>query len=443
MNRPSPSKIAYPRRQRRAIGAAVLWAITFPIVFAAIGKLVGQLAGMPPGPPTWLAPALLGGIGLGAAIAALVHRASKGRPGTMRRDGDALVVERAGTTRSVPMSEVDSGWTSKQPDGTDRVGVTLRGGETIHLDLPGGEGQSKLEELGLDASKRRLRLSLWSGFESVLMGFAGAVLGGLAWLPLGGIGGDVLSRLDAADLAAPLALATLVPMMVLGVLVMRRAEPEVTIGSDGVGVAGGSLRAKRRFYPFERIAGVDVTRGVNARNLPDVVVRLKLVGAGGGADDVEIARLLSSPSTDTLVETLVRRVHEAMAARAAAPEAEASGLLDGMGEGIGPWIASLRKLASVGDGYRAVALGRDRLVALVDDARAAARSRIAAAVVLAEQGDTEGLSRVRVAADACASPRVRVALERVADGSIDEQAIAEAIEDEEAASAERAVPVRA
>lgn len=414
--------------------------MAFPIVFTAIGKLVGQFMHLPKGPPSWLGAALLGGIAFGAVAATAVHRLAAARRGTIRREGEALVVERAGTTRTVPMSEVDTGWTSKgHAAPVDQVGVTLRSGETIIAEVPAGEGPAKLEELGLDASKRRLQLPLWTGLESVLMGFAGSVLGLLAWLPLGGLGGDLLNRLDAADLSAPLTFATLVPMMVLGALAMRRVKPEVTIGSDGVIVAGGSIRAKKRFYPLDKVASVDVVRAPNARNQTLTVVKLRMVDGS----DADIASFLSTARTEALADTLANRVREAIAARDAAPAAEASSLLDDVGESVGAWLGSLRKLATQGDGYRSTALTRDRLVALVDDARAALRSRIGAAVLLAEKADAEGLARVRVAADACAAPRVRLALEKVADGAIDQAAIEAALAEEEADSAERAIEVSA
>lgn len=435
-----PSTIAYPRRQRRAIGAAVLWTLAFPIVFTAIGKLVGQLMHLPKGPPSWLGAALLGGIGFGAVAATVAHRLAAARRGTIRREGDALVVERAGATRTIPMSDVDTGWTSKSHAAPgDQVGVTLRGGETIIAEVPAGEGNAKLEELGLDASKRRLHLTLWSGLESVLMGFAGSILGLLAWLPLGGLGGDVLTRLGATDLNAPLVFATLVPMMVLGALAMRRVKPEVTIGSDGVIVAGGSIRANKRYYPLDKVAGVEIVRAANARNQTQTVVKLRMIDGS----DADIATFLSTARTEALADTLANRVREAMAARDAAPVAEASSLLDDVGGGVGAWLGSLRELAAQGDGYRSTALTRDRLVALVDDGRAALRRRIGAAVMLAEKGDAEGLARVRIAADASASPRVRIALEKVAERAIDEASIEEALAEAEAGSAERAVQMSA
>lgn len=434
--------VRYPRRQGRAIVGGVLWTILFPIAFAAAGKLIGELMGSSGGPPSWLWAAIGSGWLTGWAISAFGFAAAGARPGTLRREGDRIIVDRRIAAQTIPMSEVDTGWTTKHPKGdVDRVGITLRSGETLVADVPAGEGQAKLAELGLDASKRRLQLSLWSTVESVLMGVAGGVLGMLAWLPLGGITADVLKRMGATDLDGPLVLATLLPMILLGALVMRRAKPVVTVGSDGVIVAGGSIRAKKRFYPLDRVASVDLTRGANARKVPETIVWLRMKDGS----DAEIARFLSNARTEELAETIAGRVREAMAARDALPAAEASSLLDGIGDGVGAWLGSLKKLAAKGDGYRAAALTRDRLVGLVDDARAAVRTRIGAAVMLAEQGDTEGLARVRIAADACASPRVRVALEKVADRAIDEAAIADAIADEEAdaPSAERAIPVHA
>lgn len=429
--------VRYPRRQTRAIAGGILWTLLFPIAFASIGKLVGMIFHMPHGPPTWLGEVLLGGVGVGLVTAALVYRAARAARGSVRREGDKILVERAGRTREIPLERVDSGWISKEPPSADRLGLSLVGGELIDVTLPTGTGAATLEALGLDASKRRLHVSIWRTAESVLMTFAGAVLGLLAWAPVAGIGADVLGPARVASpMGTAMAFATLIPMMIGGAALLRRTRPEVTIGSDGVRVTGGSIRKNERFYPLDRIVDVHVApirpqRG-NSREM-GVLLELRKGERGEQRETVTIASFVPvSEKTPPFAEVIEARIREAMAARDAAAPAEASALLDVTSGGVGAWIASLRKLAGRTDGYRAGALTKDRLLELVGDVRAKMSHRIGAAVVLAERGDPDGLERVRIAADASASPRVRVALETVANRSLDEEAIAEAIHDEAA-----------
>jgi hypothetical protein len=58
---------------------------------------------------------------------------------------------------------------------------------------------------------------------------------------------------------------------------------------------------------------------------------------------------------------------------------------------------------------------------------ASAERRIGAALALAATGDDAQRERVRIAASACASPRMRIALERIAGGDADDQAVDEAL----------------
>ena len=85
--------------------------------------------------------------------------------------------------------------------------------------------------------------------------------------------------------------------------------------------------------------------------------------------------------------------------------------------------------------YRETPLTRDQLLAVLESAAAPAERRLAAAVSLSVAGDTEIAARIRVAAQACARPRVRVALTGVAEGEIDDAAIAAALAEDEASRA--------
>ncbi len=84
------------------------------------------------------------------------------------------------------------------------------------------------------------------------------------------------------------------------------------------------------------------------------------------------------------------------------------------------WLGDLRSLATRDD-YRHASVDPDELRAIVEDPAAPAEARVGAAVVLASPHAVEERSRIGVASEACAEPRLRVALRRIAEGSEGEE----------------------
>jgi hypothetical protein len=81
------------------------------------------------------------------------------------------------------------------------------------------------------------------------------------------------------------------------------------------------------------------------------------------------------------------------------------------------WVRDVVSAADVNASYRTPAVPPDELWRIVEDATAPATARAGAAVALRGGLDDEGKERLRATADACAAPRLRVALETVASGS--------------------------
>jgi hypothetical protein len=81
------------------------------------------------------------------------------------------------------------------------------------------------------------------------------------------------------------------------------------------------------------------------------------------------------------------------------------------------WMAALRAIGTGANAtLRTAPVPRDRLMRIVEDPTQAAAARAAAAVALAGGLDEEGRTRLRVAAEAIAAPKLRVAVEKVAEG---------------------------
>jgi hypothetical protein len=86
------------------------------------------------------------------------------------------------------------------------------------------------------------------------------------------------------------------------------------------------------------------------------------------------------------------------------------------GPDVRAWLARLRSFARPGP-YRAAGAADDLLWRVIDDPGAAESERAAAALVLGADATQDERSRLRRVAARTASPRVRVAIERVAEGA--------------------------
>jgi hypothetical protein len=90
------------------------------------------------------------------------------------------------------------------------------------------------------------------------------------------------------------------------------------------------------------------------------------------------------------------------------------------------WVRALRELGA-GSDYRAARMPKDALWATLEDPAATVEARAAAAVALSHDLDSRERERLRVAADGCAEPRVRVAASLAAEDA-EEEALADALD---------------
>ena len=82
------------------------------------------------------------------------------------------------------------------------------------------------------------------------------------------------------------------------------------------------------------------------------------------------------------------------------------------------WLRELRALRTHATHYRSTAVTDDALWSVVEDPRIDPAARAGAAAALADSPDAA--ARIRVAAESTASPRLRVALARIAEAPGDE-----------------------
>jgi hypothetical protein len=193
----------------------------------------------------------------------------------------------------------------------------------------------------------------------------------------------------------------------------------VSVGADGVRIR--HLLQRARFVPFSVIEEA-LTDGRD--------ITLRLVGgeeivmhhpAGRGFKPLAFAD--RADEGRKLVERIKAQVEAHRASTAADPAVFARS-----GRETAQWVREVVGAADVNASYRTPAVPPDELWRIVEDAAAPATARAGAAVALRGALDEEGRVRLRATADACAAPRLRVALETVASGDEDEAGLCGALE---------------
>jgi hypothetical protein len=179
----------------------------------------------------------------------------------------------------------------------------------------------------------------------------------------------------------------------LGGAAAFRGASKVAIGVDGVLVRGTS---RTRFFAYRDLDAARVEAGdLELVRKDKVVLRLQLHGEDAPRRAAVLERIRAA----------IDLVKEGRGAASAQLVSAAS-------------HAELVRAAGGAADYRGAALTREQLWALVEGPEVAAAERTAAAAALAKSGDDGERARLRVAAEHCAAPEVRVALARLAEGDV-------------------------
>lgn len=184
----------------------------------------------------------------------------------------------------------------------------------------------------------------------------------------------------------------------------------VTVGLDGIEVAWPFLE-RRRFVPYACI--------VEVRDDPSSVILLLDDGRR-----YEVVTGSRNGSTDAH-RALLERIADARDAWASSERAESLALLARAGRPTRAWVTELRALSEAsGSEYRSASLPTEALVRIAIDPKESEEMRIGAALALRGARDVGAERQIRDAAEASASPRVRVALE-VATLDLDDDEVVE------------------
>jgi hypothetical protein len=191
--------------------------------------------------------------------------------------------------------------------------------------------------------------------------------------------------------------------------------------SSGTGADG--IIVRRRFIPYASI------RRRSRRYIEPGGEHLVLHLDSGE----EVVFRVSAIHEEARAALLARLDTEIAAYREAARQAVLAALDRGE-QSLSDWRKALGRLTTASDGYRSASVALADVQETLDNVAAPAERRIGAAIALAGAGDPDAPERIRVAAEACAEPRLRIALTSIAAGEADDDAVEEALQ----ASRERA-----
>jgi hypothetical protein len=380
-------------RKVRAASLALL-GLSIPIVavLAALapdgGQALANLAGAIIVAP-WISVAVGLFVGLGQW-----HR------GEVVASPDGVRFEAGSAKRELARARIAAARVDPVRDGLCRLTLEHDGGDVDEVELASpDEARRIIDAAALDAQHKRATFALSDGFFPRLMHGLGF------WLALTMLPVVLTAAFFGAAPSAGVGVLTAFAAPFLAYALSRwTTSTRVTVGVDGV---LHERRLTRRFHPMEGLASVDTAHG-------DV----ELAYADGRRERMAV------PGASVAVAS---RIREGLAAsKAAGGEQVPAEVLARGGRTIADWRAAIRSLVGEDRGYRVAALEPEHLARVLEDPGAPAEHRIGAALALAA-GDDASRARVRVAAETCAEPKLRVALESTLDDAVDETAVEDAM----------------
>lgn len=271
------------------------------------------------------------------------------------------------------------------------------------------EALEMLWALGLDPGSKRAEFNASSPLYATLGRNLLFIFGMM------GVGFLLALLLTALGARAPV-----IPLLVLPMFFGGMLPSKIAVGVDGVLVR---WLWQKKFIPMAQIASV-------ARGADDRIVRLQLVD---GREEILYTSMrrrgsFASKWASQHRDAVLARIGEAMMAyRARGTGADVSALVRRGSRTRTEWLEALRKLRESEGGYRDTVVRDDDLWRVLEDPSAPEDARGGAAMLLRRSLDDAGKARVRVAADATASPKLRVALDAAAGDEADEE-LREALE---------------
>ncbi len=364
------------RRAARWLGTAGYLCLTVPLWLLLAPELLGINEQWM---PLWLL--AISGLALGVLswvclVVGWMYARARWAPTELTVRSDALILHTLQRAVVVPRDSVVGGTRRGALGGFE---LHLRGGDHLVGDASPDDTARLLAELSLDAPRRAVTLGTTT---AVTPAFRAAWIFAALAVATGGL-------LHASP---PRTGLLLVNTLVAWLLAVATLGPTVTVGVDGLRIRQLGVEL---FIAWSEV--VDVTK--------TGALRLTLTSG----EEVSLGR------SNAAVETLRVRIDEARdAAATSGPMAAAAR----GGRSVEQWRKAMDTLLE-GTGYRDGAVSEDALVGALRGG-AVGDERVGAALALVAINRERHVTGVRVAAEAVADERVRVALEQIADGVADD-----------------------
>ena len=323
-----------------------------------------------------------------------------------------------GDAAPVAASEIAEAKVSPRVTGDSMVLLVFRSGGERWLTMRSLHAKAMLESLGVGAGERRASFSLILPFRTRFAALALAL--GVPWMLL--IAWSVSPAVALMSFVVSIA-----PFCAFLAWLVGFVRGRHVVGADGFSVR---WLGRERFRPFSDVSAVRVetARLTFSRGARGTIVELtsgkQLLLRARDAPIVEEdrgaeARAMRAHLTEAFERSRSRRATgSAGAGQGESPHVTA--LLAGDGLRGAEWLARLDALMREGAGrYRIAAPSPELLARVATDVASSRKTRIGAAAALVRI-DEEGRSTVRVAADACADPKLRAALLALADAETDD-----------------------
>jgi hypothetical protein len=402
----SPSRLPFEKPlevldKNRFVAAAALAAL----VLGAL-MLGASVAGVFP-------PGIMGMhvIALGLFVAFASHWKNyrpKRRRGVVHADHGSVRVDRR---LAVPRARVADGYYQPRPNRDPRrassIGSSVRlldkyGRIVFEAEAEEREALELLSALGLDPASKRVE---FNGSSPLFATFERNIAFIIASVVLMAGGSFVFQALGLHSVSP------IFPMLTVPWFLVSMLPSKISVGIDGV---HERWLWRKKLVPMSAIAGIE--------RIEDRRIKLRLVD---GSEHVLFTSMrrnnsLGSGSATLHGDAVEARIAEAHAAFLAhRPAADVSALVGKGTRTREQWLSALAKLRDAQGGYRDAVVRDDDLWRLVEDPSAPADARAGAAMLLRRSLDDDGKARVRVAAEATASPKLRIALDAAA-GDADE-----------------------
>lgn len=250
-----------------------------------------------------------------------------------------------------------------------------------------------LDMFGVGHERRRTRVRWANSLGRIAAGALGFTITLVAGLTV------ALSVPEPFGVPA-LLLAVVAPFISAGLFSELLAWREIEVGTDGI---AWRFHGRRKLVPLRDVARVEARGDHLVVGLVDGSERCFVVSRAGFA------------------EGLRRRIESVLSAMGGARGKQA---FFARGElGFSEWTERMRNLLAKGTSLRELPVDPSDAVRVLEDPDAEPAMRVGAALALAQLGEPALAHKVRVVADTCVSPKLRIALETAAAGDVEEEVV--------------------